>query len=43
MNDLEAMKDGEEHYVVASHKEEGQIRIKANAADRMKICEDASI
>ena len=36
MNDLEAMKDGEEQYVVTSHKEERHTCIKADAADRMK-------
>ena len=39
MNDLEAMKDGEEQYVVTSHKEERHTRIKADVADRMKIHE----
>ena len=42
MNDLEAMKDGEEQYVVTSHKEERHTRIKADAADRMKIHEAVS-
>ena len=36
MNDLEAMKDGEEQYVVTSHKEERHTCIKVDAADRMK-------
>ena len=36
MNDLEAMKDGEEQYVVTSHKEERHTCIKADAADRIK-------
>jgi hypothetical protein len=42
MNDLEAMKDGEEQRVVTSHKEERHTRIKADTADRMKIREAVS-
>ena len=42
MNDLEVMKDGEEQNIVTSHKEERQTRIKADAADRMRIREAIS-
>ena len=42
MNNLKAMKDGEEQYVVTSHKEERHTCIKADAADRMKIHEAVS-
>ena len=44
MNDLEAMEDGEEQYVVTSHKEEGihASKLKADAADKMKIHEAMS-
>ena len=42
MNDLEAMKDGEEQHVVTSHKEERYTRIKADAVDRMRIREAVS-
>jgi len=42
MNYLEAMKDGEEQYVVTSHKEERHTLIKADAVDRTKIHEAVS-
>ena len=42
MNDLEVMKDGEEQNIVTSHKQERQTRIKADAADRMRIHEAIS-
>ena len=41
MNDLKVMKDGEQN-IVTSHKEERQTRIKADAADRMRIREAIS-